>query len=551
VKLTIQSVIQGTVDDIDQKIDLQNLPIAEGASFGSYIDQHEVECLSGTRTELLQEIRDWVNDPRGKCIYWLNGIAGTGKSTVSRTLAKSFRETKLLGASFFFKRGEGDRGNARRLFPTITGQLVNSIPQLIPGVRKAIEDDPGISGKSLKEQFDKLILQPLHSLEQAGRRTSIMVIVIDALDECEKDNDIRLILQLLPRVQESSSVHLRIFLTSRPELPIRLGFKNLASTDHQDLVLHEIPKLVIEHDISLFLKHRLSEIRKVRSLPRDWPGSINTQTLVMMSVPLFIFAATVCRIFEDAQWDPVDSLAEILAQQNEESKLDRTYLPVLNRLLIEQSKTKKRQLIKEFREVIGTIVILESPLSVISLSKLIGIPKTLIDIRLDLLHSVLSIPSDGTMPVKLFHLSFREFLLDPETREKTPFWVDEKEMHKKLTIQCLNIMRSSLKKNICNLLSYSIQRTEIDTHSINQYLPSELQYSCHYWPWHLVQSQDPVTQMDNTFLFLQEHFLHWVEAMSILGLISEVVGLIDILLSVIQVSFYKSSLLLLMLNNIW
>lgn len=306
------------------------MPIAEGAVFGSYIDQHEVECLSGTRTELLQEIRDWVNDPNGKCIYWLNGMAGTGKSTISRTVAKSFRETKLLGASFFFKRGEADRGNARRLFSTITGQLVTSIPQLIPGVRKAIKNDPGILGKSLKKQFDKLILQPLQSLEQASHQTSIMVIVIDALDECEQDNDIWLILQLLPRVQKLSSVHLRIFLTSRPELAIRLGFKSLANNDHQELALHEIPEPVIEHDISLFLKHRLSEIRKVRSLPRDWPGSINTQTLVMMSVPLFTFAATVCRVFEDAQWDPVDSLAEILAYQNEESKLDRTYLPILN-----------------------------------------------------------------------------------------------------------------------------------------------------------------------------------------------------------------------------
>lgn len=45
--------------------------------------------------------------------------------------------------------------------------------------------------------------------------------------------------------------------------------------------------------------------------------------------------------------------------------------------------------------------------------------------------------------------------------------------------------------------------------------------------------------MDDTFLFLQQHFLHWVEAMSILGFISKVVGLIDILLSVIQVSSYR------------
>jgi hypothetical protein len=460
-------------------------------------------------------------------------MAGTGKSTISRTAAGSFKKQGLLGASFFFKRGEGDRGNATRLFPTIITQLMTHIPELIPSVRKEIEEDPQISTKSLREQFNKLLLQPILSLYQSNYQT--IVIVIDALDECEREEDVRFILQLLPQVQMSTTIRLRIFLTSRPELPIRLGFKDITN-DHQDLILHEIPKPVIEHDISLFLKHRLLEIKKDRLLPPEWPGYFNIQTLITMSVPLFIFAATLCRVFEDPQWHPADSLTEILAHQNEKSKLDGTYLPVLNRLLAKQGEAQKKQLIEEFRGVIGTIIILENPLSVVSLSKLIGISQRLINTRLGSLHSVLSIPNDETMPVRPFHLSFRDFLLDPETREKTPFWVDKKEVHQKLTIQCLNVMHRNLKRNICNLPSFGTQRIEIDPHSINQYLLLELQYSCCHWAQHLAKSKDPVTKMDEVFLFLQEHFLHWVEAMSILGNISEVVGIINTLQSVIQVS---------------
>jgi tRNA A37 threonylcarbamoyladenosine biosynthesis protein TsaE len=70
-------------------------------------------------SELLQQIAEWAESPDGKCIYWLEGMAGTGKSTISRTIARDFQVSGLLGASFFFKRGEADRSNAKRLFSTI------------------------------------------------------------------------------------------------------------------------------------------------------------------------------------------------------------------------------------------------------------------------------------------------------------------------------------------------------------------------------------------------------------------------------------------------
>jgi hypothetical protein len=81
-------------------------------------------------------------------------MAGTGKSTISRTVASRLKAKTSLAGSFFFKRGEEDRGNSKRLFPTLAEQLVISIPQLIPGIRKAIGDDPNISKKALREQFE-------------------------------------------------------------------------------------------------------------------------------------------------------------------------------------------------------------------------------------------------------------------------------------------------------------------------------------------------------------------------------------------------------------
>ncbi|KAE8363618.1 hypothetical protein BDV27DRAFT_158635 [Aspergillus caelatus] len=236
----IHSIDSGSAEEIDamlQSFNFQDLPVAEGAELGIYIDQRE-EFIIGARTELLlKKIDEWAVLPEGKCLFWLNGDPGTGKSTIARTVAKTFQERRLLGASFFFTSGKGDRGNAALFFPTITTQLFTRIPRLRAAILQVLRDNPGISAKPLKEQFDKLLLEPLLSLERPKHQSSPLVIVIDALDECDGDNDIRAILQLLPHVQELNSIRLRFFITSRPYSSIQRGFQSIRNS-YQDLNLH-------------------------------------------------------------------------------------------------------------------------------------------------------------------------------------------------------------------------------------------------------------------------------------------------------------------------
>lgn len=504
------------------------------------MDQHEYGCLPGTRTEVLSQIKDWASSPQDRPIFWLNGRAGTGKSTISRTIARYFKDSKVLGASFFFKRGEGDRRSARKFFPTIIKQLVILIPRLIPMIQKTLGDEPEIAGKSLKEQFDKLLFQPLQSLPASNTLPPIMVIVLDALDEGESDGEMRLLLQLLPQLRDIQSFCLRVFLTSRPEWPILQEFSKITSHEYKDLILHEVPAPVIQHDISLFLNYRLSAIRSDHFLPNNWPGDVNFDTLVRLSVPLFIFAATVCRLLQDPQCDPEATLSRVLAYENDGSEFNATYLPVLDRLLHGQNERKKRQLVQEFHGIVGVIVVLHSPLSVISLSKLLMLSKEQIVRRLSFLHSVLDIPNDLTQPIRLFHLSFRDFLLDPETRNKTSFAVDEKTIHSILAEKCL-LACQKLRKNICRLKSDGTYRAEIDHRTIDVYFSAELRYSCRYWAHHTAQCIEVSDVKCSALSFLQEHFLHWVEAMSLLGLISEVVGIFNLLQSALQVKFINGN----------
>jgi hypothetical protein len=329
-----------------------------------------------------------------------------------------------------------------------------------------------------------LILQPLSETKHALPQALELVVVIDALDECEREEDIRAILQLLARTKGLKPVSLRVFVMSRPELPIRLGFKQMSDGTYQDLILHEVPKEIIKYDISVFLTHELANIREQRSLPSGWPGESETQALVEMAIPLFIFAATACRFIGDKRDNPKARLKTMLQYQtaNQVSKLDRTYLPVLNQLFDDEDEVDKERRAREFREIVGSIVVLESPLSIVSFAHLLAIPKEDVRCRLDLLHSVLSIPVDEDIPVRLLHLSFRDFLLDPQKRGKSPFWVYESETHERLASKCLQIMSSpkGLRQNMCNLPRPGTLRTEIDNRTVDDCLPPEVQYACRY-----------------------------------------------------------------------
>lgn len=83
-------------------------------------------CLNGTREGILQSIFNWINDndPNGPRIFWINGLAGMGKSTIAHTIAEhvASRGAKLR-ASFFFSRDVQDRRNPLLLFSTIAYQL--------------------------------------------------------------------------------------------------------------------------------------------------------------------------------------------------------------------------------------------------------------------------------------------------------------------------------------------------------------------------------------------------------------------------------------------
>ncbi|KAB8230209.1 WD40 repeat domain-containing protein [Aspergillus alliaceus] len=483
-----------SVKEVRDKMVLAELKVTEEAYYNAYNGEEYQEYLQETQTELLRDIKSWVTDPDRQAVFWLQGMAGTGKSTVSRTVAH-----------FFFKKGGTDREDAKRLFTTLTKQIMERVPHLQLPVKKAIGDSRDIGSSNPQEQFNKLLLKPLMSLNLGLRAPLILVVVIDALDECQVPADVAAFLSTLPKLNNLKDIQLRMFITSRPEPPVIKGFRSI---DKDGIILHQIERLTIEHDILIFLRQKLNRIRDDYKLPQDWPGDKNFKALVDVAVPLFIYAATIYRFLNCNRELLGDRLQAILSSHSsdriekidsEYSKLTSIYSPVLEHAVSQKEPTELRFWMDDFRRIVGAVVLLFSPLLSVSLAKLICFDKTKVQGRLSSLQSVVSVPKDSDAPIQLLHLSFREFLVDRSASDK--FWINEPAGHTQLAKDCLWCMDQELQRDICRLSHPGVKRNEIDKAN------SELSAL----NWTLIEN------------FLKSHFLHWLEVISLFGWVSETI----------------------------
>jgi hypothetical protein len=169
--------------------------------------------------------------------------------------------------------------------------------------------------------------------------------------------------------------------------------------------------------------------------------------------------------------------------------------------------------------MLGSIVVLLSPLSVYSLSTLLHISEEDINETLEDLHAILDIPKDQIRPLHLHHPSFRDFLLNKDRCNNQEFLVDERQAHRALANNCIQLMSSSLKQDICGLKAPGVLATSIMSSQIEKCLPAELQYACTFWVQHLKRSSAQL--YDQAYVFLEKHLLHWLEALGWIGKVSE------------------------------
>ena len=372
-----------------------------------------------------------------------------------------------------------------------------------------------------------MIYQPLVSVQDNGARTPVYVIVLDALDECNDASDIRTILRLIVLFNDLQKLKLRVFVTSRPELPIQHEFQDMQDKIRHVVILHDIPQQIIAHDIEAFFRSEFEELvlttRHSDRKPPDWPGDKTICKLVDMAVPLFIVASTVCRFVKDRTRNP-------------NSKLDATYRPVLKQMYLGRDKEGQRQWASDFRRVVGVIITVFELLSIASLESLLrpddfDIPRTLAA-----LHSVLDISESTKRPIRLFHLSFRDYLIDPDQCPED-FLINEPASHVQIAAMCVQLMTRHLLRDLCRLQKPGTMRGQVGQETSNEFIPAELRYACRYWTQHAEQGKNPICDGDHIHIFLNQHMLHWLEALALMGILAMSIEMLDTIHLLAKVMF--------------
>ncbi|KAF9650050.1 hypothetical protein BDM02DRAFT_3112640 [Thelephora ganbajun] len=485
-------------------------------------------CLRGTREAVLNEIESWARDFKKPPVFWLNGLAGTGKSTIAQTVSEQVFCDGLLGASFFCSRDFEDHSDLRLIFPTLAFQLAHKYPTIRSVLVPLLRSNPDIVYESLVNQMRELIVKPLKSADVWT------IIVIDALDECKDEEPQSAILSVLGRFVERIP-KVKFFITGRPEPRIKDGFRLPLLVDLTDVfVLHDVQPSLINSDIRLFLKHELSEVARRRRV-EAWPRDDHINVLCDRAGGLFVYAVATVKFVDtstclpERQLDVIVNFPEYTVHEgrtrfNPKTTLDSLYTSILKAAF---SKEDLKVDLK-IRSTIGAVVLLVNPLPPPAIAELIGLDVREVTQFLTLIQSLLAFDEDSNQPVKPFHKSFPDFITDPSRCTDARFWISPKSQHLELAMNCLRVMNGELKQNLLSLPDYALNSEVEDLETrIDDHISDALRYACRSWHSHLTETVGDVADVVCRLrVFLEEKFLEWLEVVSVLGAVrGAIVGL--------------------------
>jgi len=378
--------------------------------------------------------------------------------------------------------------------------------------------------------MNKLIVQPL------VRSAVSTVIVIDALDECKDKEPVSTILSVLGEFV-SQIPGAKIFITGRPEPRIREGFRLPLLKQVTVFVLHEVESSRVNSDIRLFFRQKFSEIASRRGVLGDWPTEEQMDLLCKRTAGLFVYAVATVKSVDYQNNSPKKQLDRLLQSPQIsvfEGMTEFTTNPTLDSLyasILQEAFGKNYpEDDPKVRSILGAVIMAANPLSPSAIATLLGFDVDEVFPLLLSVHSLLTLREDVDRPVRPFHKSFPDFIVDPVRCTNSRFRISPPDQHAELLVGCLELMNRSLEQNMCKLPD-GVMNSEVDDlkERTGKYIHQALEYACRSWHMHLVEMTPAHTLKITPILhqFLEGKFIFWLEVLSVLGAVKEVVNALE------------------------
>ncbi|KAL2829454.1 quinon protein alcohol dehydrogenase-like superfamily [Aspergillus cavernicola] len=476
----------------------------------------DMDRIEQTKDKLLEGSSDWIFDREDfknwidgdeATIYWIKGEPGKGKTMLLIGIIKQMLQISSatgLVSFFFCQNTDPDLNNATAVLRGLIYQLAMQDRSLLSYIRGAYDS----RGQSLLDDRNAFFaLSKILSKMLDDPDLPEVYLIIDALDECQTDLD--QLLELLTR--HISSSRLRCLVSSRPRSEIRNMLAN--SNDYAQLDLGEDAIEEVTEVVEEYIDHEVEDLAKQKNYNDKLQKEVKDY-LLLHADGTFLWVSLVCKqLRKTLLWKTPTVLKTF------PSGLHALY----ERMMEEVYRSDKESLetVDYCRRILAAVTVAHRPLDLDDLGLVANLPPELtedsaaLEEVVDLCGNFLTVREDT---IYFVHHSAKEYL--SAHTDKNLFREGHIAVHSGIVSRALEGMSATLCRDIWDLRDPGCSIDDIDPPEPNPL--QRIGYACVYWIEHIceldTQSQHHLGLCDNgdVDLFFREHFLHWLEALSLL-----------------------------------
>ncbi|SLM36124.1 WD40/YVTN repeat-like-containing domain [Lasallia pustulata] len=489
--------------------------------------RHDKKRIEETKGGLLADLYRWVlynddfqrwRDDGQSPLLWIKGDPGKGKTMllcgIINELEKSITDTETL--SFFFCQATDARINsATAVLRGLIYLLINRQPSLISHVRekydpagKQVFEDAN-AWVALSEIFTSILDDPI---------LQSTYLIIDALDECTTDLSL-----LLDLVVQKSPAYSRVkwIVSSRNWPSIE---KDLYTATQKGRLCLELNEKSVSAAVTIYVQFKVDWLGERNRYNNDTRDAVQ-RYLSLNANGTFLWVALVCQELANIPgWKAQKKLTAF------PPGLDAFYRRMMDQICISDDA-------ELCKSILAVVSVVYRPITLEELASFVDIPdgvssdyEALAEI-IGLCGSFLTLRE---RTISFVHQSAQDYLVEQASTEIFPNGRTEEQQ--RIVLRSIEAMDKALQRDVYNLLHPGCSINKVEHPDPDPLAP--IRYACVYWVDHLCKiksSHDEVGLYDNGTIdvFLRKHFLHWLEALSLIKGISEgvlaIAKLIDLL----------------------